>query len=161
MNPNQPDPLAALRDIHLPEAVSFWPLAPGWWIALGIMVGLAVAIHALIVLRRRSLKRAALAELAEIEARYEGDGDVSSLALRLSTLLRRVALTRFRRREVASLAGVDWSSFLLRTGRKLGLSAEQAQGLGRAIYAGRYGLNDEEAPSRWIGASRRWIRGNA
>jgi hypothetical protein len=55
MNPNQPDPLAALRDIHLPEAVSFWPLAPGWWIALGIMVGLAVAILALIVLRRRSL----------------------------------------------------------------------------------------------------------
>ena len=25
------DALAALRDIHLPEPVPFWPLASGWW----------------------------------------------------------------------------------------------------------------------------------
>ena len=25
-----------LRDLHLPDAISWWPLAPGWWIVLGL-----------------------------------------------------------------------------------------------------------------------------
>ena len=25
------DPLAQLKDIHLPDPVGFWPLAPGWY----------------------------------------------------------------------------------------------------------------------------------
>jgi hypothetical protein len=37
MNPT--DPLANLRDIHLPEAISWWPMAPGWWVLL-ILVSL-------------------------------------------------------------------------------------------------------------------------
>ncbi len=33
----QIDPLAQLRDIHLPPPISWWPLAPGWWLV--ILVG--------------------------------------------------------------------------------------------------------------------------
>jgi hypothetical protein len=160
MSSLQPDPLAGLLDIHLPEAVSFWPLAPGWWIALGLVVAVAISARILLGMRRRSLKRAALVELSGIEARYAADADIFGLALRLSTLLRRVALTRFRRRDVASLAGEGWSNFLLRTGTKRGLSAEHVQDLSRAIYSGEHELTDESAPTKWIGAARRWIRGN-
>ena len=44
---NQGDPLAELRDIHLPEAVSLWPLAPGWWLLLALIaavLGLSIAV---------------------------------------------------------------------------------------------------------------------
>ena len=30
-----------LRDLHLPDAIGWWPLAPGWW---GVLVILAVGL---------------------------------------------------------------------------------------------------------------------
>ena len=34
-----------LRDLHLPEAIGWWPLAPGWWILIAIaLVGLGFLI---------------------------------------------------------------------------------------------------------------------
>ena len=36
-----------LRDLHLPEAIGWWPLAPGWWILIAIaLVGLAGRVGA-------------------------------------------------------------------------------------------------------------------
>jgi len=32
--------LEQLRDIHLPEAVHWWPPAPGWWIVAALLLGL-------------------------------------------------------------------------------------------------------------------------
>ena len=31
-----------LRDLHLPEAVGWWPLAPGWWVLIALAVAHAV-----------------------------------------------------------------------------------------------------------------------
>ena len=40
------DPLAQLRDIHLPEAISVWPPAPGWWVLfIGIIALLATLAY--------------------------------------------------------------------------------------------------------------------
>jgi len=50
MNPApQANPLDQLRDIHLPEAVSWWPLAPGWWLLMVLtcllLVGLLICLY--------------------------------------------------------------------------------------------------------------------
>ena len=36
------NPLDQLRDIHLPEPISWWPLAPGWWLLIIIALALMV-----------------------------------------------------------------------------------------------------------------------
>ena len=86
-------PELPLRDIHLPEPVSWWPLAPGWWlcIALLVVVGAALAWwwHGMPL---RRLRRAARAELTAIEHAYRRDGDRHACAQALSRLLRRLAL---------------------------------------------------------------------
>ena len=38
-----------LADIHLPEAIGFWPVAPGWWIVLALMI---LAIFLIVFLKK-------------------------------------------------------------------------------------------------------------
>ncbi len=154
------DPLSALRDIHLPEPVPFWPLAIGWWVLFGL---LALAIAGAWFYRRqrlRSLKLAALRELATLREHFESSGDVQALALELSDLLRRVALARFPRHEVASLHGEPWARFVSSTARSPELTARMIAELELALYATPEAVPHEEA-ERWIGATRSWIGGVA
>ena len=37
--------LEGLRDIHMPDPISVWPLAPGWWLAALAMVAAALIVH--------------------------------------------------------------------------------------------------------------------
>ena len=65
----QSDPLAQLRDIRLPTDISWWPLAPGWWV---LMILAALTIGWLILsltkrYRSRLYRRQALAQLQHIE----------------------------------------------------------------------------------------------
>src|SRR5690606_20856396 len=80
-----------LRDLHLPDPVGWWPLAPGWWILLAlVLVALLLAWRVLHLRRRRNAaRRLALAELARLEAAYAADRDLARLASALSQLLRR------------------------------------------------------------------------
>jgi len=97
--------LAGLRDIHLPDPIAFFPLAPGWW---GLFAMLLVAAGALLWLgrrRRRSARRAALREVQRLEEAYAETHDVPALASGLSALLRRVSLLRGERASVATLQG--------------------------------------------------------
>ena len=45
-----------LRDLHLPEVVSWWPLAPGWWVLIALA---AVALIYLLRLYLRTRARGA------------------------------------------------------------------------------------------------------
>jgi hypothetical protein len=64
-----PNPLDQLRDIHLPEPVSSWPMAPGWWLL--IIVGCLLTGWLIVVLYRRHsatlYRRQALAQLKRLE----------------------------------------------------------------------------------------------
>jgi hypothetical protein len=108
------DPLAGLRGYHFPEPVSWWPPAPGWW-ALALLGLLVIALAARWLAsrhRKRAPARAALRELGALRAGYARDGDATAYARGLSRVLRRYALARFPRRQVAGLAGEDWLAFL-------------------------------------------------
>ena len=64
-----PNPLDQLRDIHLPEPISWWPPAPGWWIlALASSVLLAWLLRFLYRrYKAKHYRRQALAQLKELQ----------------------------------------------------------------------------------------------
>ena len=103
-----------LRDLHLPEAIGWWPLAPGWWLLIGLAaVGLALLLRQ--YLRRRArgaARRHALQQLQDLTAEYEQHRDAVRFSSALSELLRRTMLAYAPRQEVAGLTGDAWLAWL-------------------------------------------------
>jgi hypothetical protein len=103
-----------LRDLHLPEPIGWWPLAPGWWVILAI--GAAALGYVLRRLYRRwqsnAPRRFALRELARIEAEFLEHRNPVTLGKQVSELLRRGMLAYAPRDEVAGLTGEAWLAWL-------------------------------------------------
>ncbi|MGE5152963.1 MAG: DUF4381 domain-containing protein [Bdellovibrio bacteriovorus] len=155
------DPLAGLRDWHLPEPVSWWPPAPGWWLVAGLsLILMAVAARWWRARRRRTAPlRAALSELAALRSGREGERDGRRFAAQISGLLRRLALVLYPREQVAGLTGPAWLAFLDRTGGGGAFTRGPGQGLTEAPY--RPGPSDPPAgrePGRLGDLAERWIR---
>ncbi|MDX2314132.1 MAG: DUF4381 domain-containing protein [Gammaproteobacteria bacterium] len=108
------DPLSELRDIHLPPPPPLWPPAPGWWL-LGCVLIVAAALATRLALtrwRRGRGRRAAVRAMAELRNRYRNGEARDVLTAELATLLRRAAMNRHPRVQVAGLTGRDWLEFL-------------------------------------------------
>ena len=103
-----------LRDLHLPEAIGWWPLAPGWWFLIALALGGMgyLLYRGYQEWRRNAYRRIALKELARIRNDYRKGVDAVTLATELSELLRRTMLAYAPRAEVAGLTGDAWLTWL-------------------------------------------------
>jgi len=103
-----------LRDLHLPEAIGWWPLAPGWWVVLAIAAAGLGYISWRLYKRWQfhAPRRYALRELARFEAEYLEHRNPAMLGKQLSELLRRGVLAYAPRAEVAGLTGEAWLAWL-------------------------------------------------
>ena len=153
------DPLEQLRDIHLPEPVSWWPPAPGWWILAILFLGLIAACS--LWYRSPSLRayRQARKELSNLREQHKVFQDDVTLVTELSVLLRRYALAVFGRKRVASLIGDVWMTFLNKKGKTVGFT----EGAGKVLLTVPYGGRDQvEAHAllslveQWMKTNRRW-----
>ena len=108
------DPLAQLRDIHQPGGIEDWPPAPGWWLLSVLAIA---ALSALLTKlfrhwRDNRYRREAVRELNTLLADWHSHQDDMAYLAALQELLKRVALTRFPRSNVANLSGEAWVQFL-------------------------------------------------
>jgi len=152
MNPGSELPL---RDIHLPDPLSWWPPAPGWWLLLTLLVAIALlGGYLLHRYRRNALQRAAQQALHRIGEDYRQSGDARVLAQQLSILLRRVSLSCYPRRQVAGLTGRAWLSLLDRC-----LPGEEfQQGAGRVLIDAPYSLDSRVDGPALLQLCERWLR---
>ncbi len=136
------DPLAHLKDIHLPDAVGFWPPAWGWWL-LSLAI-IAVVGSVVYILRRKKFRNAyrksALTELRNIQMQFTTEKNAEYLQA-VSILLRRTALSGCGDQFNASLKGEDWLQWL--DAQQAKSSMGFSNGVGRALLIGPYQKNPE------------------
>ncbi|MDA3869014.1 MAG: DUF4381 domain-containing protein [Gammaproteobacteria bacterium] len=124
-----------LRDIHLPEPISWWPPAPGWWLLLGLVVLVIATVFLLRLYRKKQvLKKQVMAEFKAICANYQTEKNTLALVRALSILLRRACISFYPRSEAAGLTGAAWLEFLDRTGPEKKFSTEPGCLLATAPY---------------------------
>ena len=127
-----PDWLSQLAPAHAPPPATWWPPAPGWWALLTLLILIAAAF----VYWQRSpklrLRRSALRELKMLRTTIADD---IALARDLEHLLRRYAVARFGRDEVASLSGERWIAFVVGHGGAA-WSGDAGTSLLRIAYGG-------------------------
>ena len=100
-----------LKDIHLPEAIGWWPLAIGWWLLVVLIALLIVFLYWFYKrLTRKSAIKAAKKNLAIIKENPALDNNQK--LREISMLVRRVAISLSPRAEAASLTGQQWLAFL-------------------------------------------------
>ncbi|MET0025749.1 MAG: DUF4381 domain-containing protein [Sedimenticola sp.] len=110
----------ALRDIHGLDPVSWWPLAPGWWL---VVLGTAALVFLtwalvkyLIAYPPGSWRSEAHGALSRLKRRFrQGEIGIKEAATELSELLRRIAIARLGRENNASLTDEAWLRCLAET----------------------------------------------
>lgn len=136
--------LAPLRE---PAPVSWWPLAPGWWL-LGLAV-LALMVWALRwSYRRRAQNRYRRQALRIIDRMIE---DQHTSIEQLNKLLKSTALRGWPQSEVAGLHGNNWLTFLQE-------SCPAAEPQWTQPLAAVYGPAPAVASPELLQSARTWIR---
>ena len=142
-----------LRDIHLPPEPSWWPLAPGWWVLVVLLLA-ALLLGAWLWRRHRRVlwrREQVLLELDALAHRHQRDGDQSALANGLHQLLRRVA----RRHDAMATQqrGEAWRLTLARVPIDA-ITLDQLLTLEQAIYRPQSTFDHVAA----VAAVRQWLR---
>jgi len=112
MNPQ--DPLAQLHPLREPQLIGWWPLAPGWWLLLALLL-VVLAATAYWLWRRyqkRAYRRQAERQLDALRLAYQNDNDSAAFVANVNRLLKATALVVYPRRTVAAASGEQWLALL-------------------------------------------------
>jgi hypothetical protein len=147
-----------LRDIHAAPPPPLWPPAPGWWVVAAVLLAVLTVLSVWAYRRYRVYRHKCqvMHEIEHISNRYSSKNSASFLA-EISMLLRRVALRRYDRTQVAPLTGSAWLRFLDDTGG----GGQFVNGVGRILEDGPYQPCTGEVPAaELLALARQWVSKN-
>ncbi len=142
------NPLAALRGIHEPTTVPWWPPGPGWWLT-ALLLALAAALlwwwRQQRPLHTWLQARHALLQLELLRTDYLDFQRDAKYLRGINAILRRLALCHHPQALVAPLSGSQWLAFL---DRQAAAGEDFSRGcgtvLGHPSYAATPAITDAE-----------------
>jgi len=147
-----------LKDIHLPEAIDWWPPAIGWWL-LAVLIPLLIVFS--IWLYKRLARKTAIKTAKKMLAQIKQDATLDNLLAvsALSVLVRRVAISVSPRVMAAGLTGRQWLAFLDTSVKGLPFS----EGVGQLLADAPYRLTPvtEQELSQLIDLCEDWLKSQA
>lgn len=144
----------SLRDIHLPDAISWWPPAIGWWILLALVIAAFIFIPKLY--RRvtyTSLNKVANKTYQNIVDEFKENNNDSAFIIATSQFLRQTAMSYCGREDVAQLTGDIWVGALNDIIKQEHFTYDLKQSLVHAPYQKNNSIDTEKL----INAVQSWL----
>lgn len=162
MNPQINQPLnqsmqnaEALRDIHLPDAITWWPPAIGWWLLAGtIILSLLFLPKLYRYLTFTSLKKVANTAFNDIIMSFKVHSNTTQLTQDISKLLRQISMSYLPREASAHLTGDNWITSL----NSLTTEDYFNDDISQLILSEPYQKNISSDPQALITATQSWIK---
>lgn len=155
--------LRSLKDIAIPEPISWMPQTWGWALVAGLLavITLVLGLRRLRRYRANAYRREALLLLHDIEEKISDPARRHDGVHDLAELLKRVALAGWPREEVATISGASWVKFLGEHGNPASAHL-LASLLDDFEYQGNETLDTIPANvgDDWTSSARRWIEGH-
>lgn len=134
-----------LKDIHLPDALSIWPLALGWWLVIAIVLILIIALFYWVKRTPKIvINKVAKSEFEQIKAGFLIHSDNNLLIQHTSQFIRKLLLTTSARKKVASISGELWKKALQELNPKHQLSPHWVNCLTTAPYQKQVEFNAQD-----------------
>lgn len=124
----QPDLLHQLKDVQLPQPISGWPLAPGWYVLLVLLLGLIGV--GVVMMRRRLAKKRRQQRIWQQFLAIEAQQNVATAM----AYIKQVAITLYPNQQVEQLQGEAWVEFLQASAKLLVIPPELKHALAHAAY---------------------------
>jgi Domain of unknown function (DUF4381) len=147
-----------LRDIHIPEPITWWPPAIGWWF-LAVLTPLLIVFFVWFYKRltRQTALKTAKKYLTAIK--QDTSKEASQKLAELSVLIRRVAISVAPRELAAGLTGREWLAYLDQSVKGSPFSEGVGQLLADAPYR-KSAVTDAEI-SPLISLCEDWLKAQA
>ena len=142
--------LDQLRDVIPPPEPGFWPPAIGWWTIAILLVAISVGfIYLLKMVKARHARQHLTRDISNAATLESGQ-----VAVRLSILMRKVAMTRFPQSSVAGLTGEEWLEFLDQSGE----TDQFTRGPGRLLTTAPYDRHSVTDVEALVRVCMSWVR---
>lgn len=141
--------LNQLKNVHLPNGTSIFPIAVGWYLLIILVLLFAAGLlwWKFIKNKYKKQKLQAYAILAEIEKNKSEE-----MLSEVSILIKRVAIFKFPRESVHTLFGERWLEFLDKTGK----TTDFTNGDGRYLL-NIYQTGQIKNPDKFFACVRQWL----
>jgi hypothetical protein len=148
--------LSQLKDIHLPPAISEFPIAYGWWLSLFILIALtATAVYFFIKQRNKTaIQRSALRVLNQHHEEFNQNQDSKLFLQQCNSVLKRYCITHYP--HAVSLSGPNWANFLICYSQKTRFSDELITALSEGLYQPQCQYNTDELYQACVS----WLKNN-
>ena len=136
-----------------PVRVSYWPLQPGWYLLIAIVLILLL----LMVWKRykRWLKDAYKREAIKSIQTLSND---NNFFFQLNQIIKAVAINSYGREKVASLAGKEWTTFLQKSEETVVFSSNILKSLESQQYQKRENQTENSVIDMFKFESIKWIK---